>query len=230
MEETIDVKQLLKMLKKYLFLFLLFGVIGGGMSGAVTHFFVTPLYQASTQLVVGRPNAEHGISSTEISGNIQLINTFNQIIVSPRILDQVIDTLDLGMSAEQLKGRIDARNASNSQVMVLTVLHENPELARDIANLSAEVFSEEIADIMNFDNVIILAPALTPMSPVSPNITMNVALGIIAGMITGILLAFLFVFLDQTVKTEEELAALTGLPILGSIQTIKKKDMKAMKV
>jgi len=227
MEETFGLQELLKIVKKYLFLFLLLGIIGGGGSGAVTHFFVTPLYQASTQLVVGRPNTEHGITSTEISGNIQLINTFNQIIVSPRILEQVIDTLGLEESAEQLKEHIDARNASNSQVMVLTVLHENPERAKDIANLTAEVFSEEIADIMNFDNVIVLAPALTPTSPVSPNIIMNVVLGFTGGVITGILLAFLFVFLDQTVKTEGELAALTALPILGSIQTIRKKDMKS---
>ena len=226
MEETIGAKELLKMLRKYMFLFILLGIVGAGISGAVTHFFVTPLYRTSTQLVVGRPNAEHGISSTEISGNIQLINTFNQIIVSPRILNQVIDTLGLEESAEQLKGRLDARNASNSQVMVLTVLYENPKLARDIANLTAEVFSEEIADIMNFDNVIVLAPALIPTSPVSPNITMNIVLGFTAGVMTGIMLAFLFVFLDQTVKTEDELVALTDLPVLGSIQIITAKDMK----
>ena len=226
MEETFDVKELLKMLKKYLFLILLFGIMGGGISGAVTYFFVTPLYQTSTQLVVGRPNMEHGITSTEISGSIQLINTFNQVIVSPRILDQVIDTLELGITAEQLKDRVDARNALNSQVMVLTVLHENPEIARDIANLTAEVFSKEIADIMNFDNVIVLAPALTPTSPASPNVIMNILLGATAGIITGILLAFIIVFSDQTVKTENELAALTGFPILGSIQTIRTKDLK----
>lgn len=226
MQETIGLKELLKILKKYMFLLIILGIVGAGTSKLITHFFVTTLYQASTQLVVGSSNMEHGVSSTEIAGNIQLINTFSQIIISPRILDQVIYTLNLDESASVLKNNIDARNVSNSQVMALTVLHRDPVLASDIANLTTEIFAYEIADIMNFTNVIVLAPATVPISPVSPNTTLNMALGFIAGVITGILIMFLFVFLDQTVKTEDEVAELTGLPILGSIQTTTVKDMK----
>jgi len=228
MEETIDLQELFKILKKRLLLIVTLAIVAAAASGAFTMFFMTPIYQTSTQLVVSRSDIDNVVTNAEITGNIQLMNSFNQIIVSPRILDEVVERLTLDESGRDLAGRMESRNATNSQVMVLTVRHEDPEYARDIANVTAIVFAQELPDIMNFDNVSILAAADLPTSPVSPRTTMNVALGLVVGAMSGIFLAFLLEFLDKTVKTEEEVRALTGLPVLGVIQAITPKDIKRM--
>jgi len=231
MEETIDLQELFKILKKRLLLIVVLGMVSASISGVFTMFFVTPIYQTSTELVVSRADMDVAISNNEINANIQMINTFNHIARSPAILDQVVERLSLeGETGRSLAGRVDSRNATNSQVMVVTVRHEDPIVAYEIANMTATVLTQEIPDLVNFDNIRILAPAHIPSSPVSPNILMNVALGLVVGAMSGIFLAFLLDFLDKTVKTEEEIVALIGLPVLGTIQLITAKDMRIVQI
>lgn len=230
MEETIDLQELFKILKKRLLLIVTLAILVAVASGAFTVFLVTPIYQASTELVVSRADIENPVNQSEMAGNVQLMNSFNQIIATPRILDLVVQELGLeGETGRSLGNRIDARNATNSLVMVLTVRHENPEDARNIANMTAIVFAQELPEIMNFDNISILAPADLPTSPISPRLTMNVALGLVVGAMSGIFLAFLLEFLDKTVKTEDEVVNLIGLPVLGVIQTVTERDVRRMK-
>jgi len=121
---------------------------------------------------------------------------------------------------------MDARNASNSLVITLTVRNGNPKLAYDIANKTAEIFERDLPDIFNFDNVSILAPALIPRNPVSPRLTINAGIGFLVGIMFGIFIVLLLEFLDKTIKTEHEIEDLVNLPVLGVIPSIKPKDFK----
>src|SRR5690606_35655337 len=97
-------------------------------------------------------------------------NTYNVIIKSPRILDIVIDQLDLNMSAGQLMSKISVQSERNSQVVNVSVQDPDPTQAVLIANTVAEVFQTEIVELMNVDNVNILTRAemsenATPVKP-----------------------------------------------------------------
>ena len=223
-EETIDLQELFNILKKRLGLIIALALVAMIASGAYTHFFITPVYQTSTQLVVSRLHDDNPITQGEIAASIQLINTFNVILVSPAILDLVIEELNLEMSAGGLSSRMTASNAASSQVIALTVQHENPLYAYRIANTTADIFSNEITGIMNVDTVSILATAQLPTSPVSPNLTLNAAIGLVIGAMSGIFLVFLLEFMDKTVKTEQEVEQLIGLPVLGMIPVITAAD------
>ena len=224
MEETIDLQELFYILKKHLALIVIFAVVAMAVSGIFTNFFVTPIYQASTQLVVSRLNDENAITSADISGSIQLINTFNVIVISPAILDQVVAELNLDMTADELSSLMTVSNETNSQVMILTVRHEDAVLTHDIANKTAEIFATDIFDIMNVDTVSILAPAQIPTDPVSPRLVLNVGIGFVIGTMSGIGLAFLLEFLDKTVKTEHEVEKLIQTPVLGIVSTMQTAD------
>ena len=230
MEDAIDLQELLLILKKRLRLIALFAIIATIISGIFTHFFITPIYQASTQLVVSRSDIEHTVTAAEISGINQLMNTFNQIMVSPRILDQVVQELNLNESSGSLRGRMESRNAVNSQVLILTVQDRHPVRAHDIANKTAEIFARDIPDIMNFDNVSILAPAQIPNNPVSPRLMVNAGVGFLIGTMVGMFLAFLIDFLDKTIKTEQEVEKLTNLPVLGMIPIMTADDFKVRRI
>ena len=90
MEETISLKELLETLKKRLLLIVSITLIAAIVSGVVSYFFLTPIYQASTQILVNQKKSEQSLYSTsEVQTNLQLINTYNVIITSPAILDIV---------------------------------------------------------------------------------------------------------------------------------------------
>jgi len=54
MEETISLKELFQTLKKRLLLILMITSVATLASGVVSYFFLTPIYQASTQILVNQ--------------------------------------------------------------------------------------------------------------------------------------------------------------------------------
>src|SRR3954449_6655171 len=194
MEETISLKELFETLKKRLWLIVSITVIAAVISGVISYYFLTPIYQASTQILVNQTKNEQGVyNSNEVQTNLQLINTYNVIITSPAILDIVTKELNLDMSASQLKGKITVGSEKDSQVVNLSVQDPNAEVAAQIANKTAEVFKRQIPSIMKVDNVSILAKANASesASPIKPKKLMNVAIAIVVGLMAGVGLSFL---------------------------------------
>jgi capsular polysaccharide biosynthesis protein len=222
MEETISIKDILKTLKKRWKLIMLLTLIAALISGTISYFLLTPIYQSSTQILVNQKQSENQLDSTQIRSNIDMINTYSVIIKSPAILEKVIDELNLNQSVEQLSEKITINSQENSQVFSLTVQDSDPSQAVKIANTVSETFQKEIKDIMNVDNVSVLANAeiKDDPTPVKPNPLLNIAIAVVVGLIAGIGLAFILEYMDNTIKDEDDIERLLELPILGSIQKI----------
>ncbi|MGY3313436.1 capsular polysaccharide biosynthesis protein [Peribacillus simplex] len=222
MEETISIQDIFKTLKKRWKLIMLLTLISALISGTISYFLLTPVYQSSTQILVNQKQSENQLDSTQIRSNIDMINTYSVIIKSPAILEKVIDELDLDQSVEQLSGKITINSQENSQVFSLTVQDSNPTKAVEIANTVSAIFQKEIKDIMNVDNVSILAKAEIKdnLAPVKPNPVLNIAIAVVVGLMAGVGLAFLLEYMDNTIKDEDDIENLLELPILGSIQKI----------
>ncbi|PEZ83304.1 MULTISPECIES: Wzz/FepE/Etk N-terminal domain-containing protein [Bacillaceae] len=222
MEETISIKDIFKTLKKRWKLIMLLTLIAALISGTISYFLLTPVYQSSTQILVNQKQSENQLDSNQIRSNIDMINTYSVIIKSPAILEKVIDELELDQSVDQLSGKITINSQENSQVFSLTVQDSNPSQAVEIANTVSETFQKEIKHIMNVDNVSVLAKAEIKEnpSPVKPNPELNIALAVVVGLMAGVGLAFLLEYMDNTIKDEEDIERLLELPILGSIQKI----------
>ncbi|WP_185151135.1 YveK family protein [Peribacillus simplex] len=222
MEETISIKDIFKTLKKRWKLIMLLTLIAALISGMISYFLLTPVYQSSTQILVNQKQSDNQLDSNQIRSNIDMINTYGVIIKSPAILEKVIEELDLEQSVEQLSQKITINSQENSQVFSLTVQDSNPTKAVEIANTVSGTFQKEIKDIMNVDNVSVLAKAEikeNPM-PVKPNPLMNIAIAVVIGLMAGVGLVFLLDYMDNTIKDEEDIERLLELPILGSIQKI----------
>ncbi|CEG33855.1 YveK family protein [Peribacillus simplex] len=222
MEETISINDIFKTLKKRWKLIMLLTLIAVLISGTISYFLLTPVYESSTQILVNQKKSENQLDSNQIQSNIDMINTYSVIIKSPAILEKVIDELDLKLSVEQLSGKITINSQENSQVFSLTVQDSNPTQAVEIANTVSSTFQKEIKDIMNVDNVSILAKAEIKENPtpVKPSPLLNIAIAVVVGLMAGIGLAFLLEYMDNTIRDEKDIETLLDLPLLGSIQKI----------
>ncbi|MDA2513001.1 YveK family protein [Bacillus paranthracis] len=220
MEETISLKELFHILKKRLAMILVIAFGAAIVSAIISFFFMTPIYQSSTQILVNQKKQDGAmIQAGEIQTNIQLTNTYKVIIKSPVILDQVKGNLNLSSTVQELTEKIDVTNEKESQVISVTAEDKNPKLARDIANATADVFKSEVAKIMNVDNVTVLSKAEVSenQSPIKPRPMLNVVIAFIAGLMASVALALLLEYLDNTVKKEEDVENLLGLPVLGIV-------------
>jgi capsular polysaccharide biosynthesis protein len=232
MEETISLKELLETLKKRLLLIVSITVIAGLVSGIISFYVLTPIYQASTQILVNQAKGDQSMYNPgEVQTNLQLINTYNVIITSPAILDIVSKELDLDLTASQLKEKITVGSEKDSQVVNLSVQDPDAKVAAQIANKTAEVFKSEISKIMKVDNVSILAKADVSEnpSPIKPRPLLNIAIAIVVGLMAGVGIAFLLEYFNNTIKNEQDIEKILGLPILGVIATIEDQKLEELK-
>ncbi|HEY4554636.1 MAG TPA: YveK family protein [Bacillaceae bacterium] len=227
MEETISLRDLMQTLRKRFNLIVLITVAAVAISGVISYFILTPIYQSSTQLLVNQAKSDQPIyNPAEIQTNLQLIETYNVIMKSRAILDEVVDELDLDMTTSELDSKITVQSEKGSQVVNVIVQDPNPQRAAQIANKVAEVFQEKIVSIMNVDNVSILAKAEVGASPVKPQPLLNIAIAFVVGAMAGLGLAFLLEYLDNTIKTEQDVEKFLGLPVLGAIAIFEEQGME----
>ncbi|QCR31988.1 YveK family protein [Lysinibacillus sp. SGAir0095] len=225
MNGTLDFKRILKILTRRLFLIISFLFISVAMAIVVSFYVLKPIYQAETQILVNQKNTgEEAYSWSVLETDLQLIDTYNVIIKSPVIVNKVIEKLDLKMTPDQLSGQIYVSNEENSKVLTISVEDLDSTQAAEIANTVANVFKEEIPNLMNVDNITILAVAGENASPVKPNKPLNIAISGVIGLLLGIGLAFLLEFFDNTVKSENDIDEILALPIMGIVSSISDKE------
>ena len=226
MEETLNLEDILGVIKKNLIMIISLGLLFGAAAAFATALIMTPQYEANTQVLVtqSQESSDGAVNNQDIQASLQLVNTYRDIILSPTVLDDVVENLGLEQTSNALANKITVNNQDQSQVLTITVSDEFPENAETIANEVADVFQERVSEVMNVDNVSILATADVGEnpSPVSPQPLVNIAIGLILGVLLALGIAFLREFLDKRVKTEEEVEKILGLPVLGTIAKFDK--------
>ncbi|USK87434.1 YveK family protein [Peribacillus asahii] len=224
MEETISLRELFETLKKRLSLILVITLLAAAVSGAISYFVLKPVYKSSTQILVSQAAASSlaSIAGVSLDTDAKYIETYNVILKSPYILDQVIKELKMDTTPEQLNGSVSVTQEGQSQVVTISVTNNDPAEAVRIANEIAEVFQREIAQLMRIDNITILSKAelAENPAPVKPEPLLNIAIAIVVGLMAGVGLAFLLEYFDNTIKSEQDIEKLLELPVLGVVTTI----------
>ena len=196
-----------------------------------TFFFITPMYQSSTDIFVTQTSERNiSVSQQDINTSISLINTYGDIIKKDFILEPVIEELDLPITTGALRENLNVQTSENSQVFSVVVQDENPFRAADIANTTTEIFQEKIYDIMNVDNVTILTAGTPNTNPASPNKPINIAVGVLLGLMAGVGIVFLRELTDKRIKTERFITEQLGITVLGSVKETNKADLVTVTV
>lgn len=99
---------------------------------AFRYFTPWPRYQASVTAILG--NSDLNSDWASLQANRELLTTYTQWATRRPVLEGVLDVLNLPMSAEDLRGRIDAHLVGNTQMIEITVTHDGPLGAAMIAN------------------------------------------------------------------------------------------------
>lgn len=218
MENTIDLSKLLEILRKNVKLIIILPVAMLLVSTIVTLFFLDSRYQASTQVLVNQKESDSQMMAQEVQSNIQLVNTYSEIVKSPRILEKVSKELNEKYTSTELTEMLTVSNQADSQLLNINVESKSKKNAETIANKIAKVFSDEVPDIMNVDNVSILSTANNTAVQVAPKTMINMIMGAIIGLVIALLIIFIKELFDKRIKSEEDVENELDIPVLGSIQ------------
>ncbi|MCC3665549.1 hypothetical protein LLE80_12195, partial [Staphylococcus haemolyticus] len=186
-----------------------------------TFFIASPKYEASTQVLVNEKEKDKDMMAQQVQSNIQLVNTYSEILKSPRILDEVAKE-HKEYSASQLNKMVSVNTEAESQILNLSVRANSEKKSEKITNDVAKVFKKQIPDIMNVDNVTVLSSADGTATKVSPKTTANIVGSLLLGLIIAAIIVALKEVFDKRIRTEEDVEKELEIPVLGSIPRIKK--------
>lgn len=182
-----------------------------------------PMYNSYTTIVLTRTDNDStttdgtGITQSDILLNQNLVSTYREIIKSKRILNQVINNLDLNISTDELEKNISVTSEKDTEVIKISVNSSNPTDAKDIANEIERVFSNEIISIYNIKNITIIDYAEEDATPYNINVPKQIILAFLIGFILACAVIFVTFYFDTTIKSSEEIENKLGLPVLGVV-------------
>lgn len=220
MENSLDLSKFLGAIKKNWKLLVLLPIIFMLISLLVTVFLMKPKYEANNQVLVNQKEKNNEYMAQEVQSNLQLVNTYAEILKSPRIIDDVAKK-DSKYSSSQIKSMLDITSQSDSQILTINVKNGSKADAENVANEIAQVFKKDMPKIMSIDNVSVLSKADGTATKVSPNLIQNLAIGLILGLILGMVIIVIKELFDKRIKTEEDVERELDIPVLGSIAKLK---------
>lgn len=224
--EELDIREFFNYLKKFLVPLVVAPVLAIIATLAYDLQIKTPLYSssASVALIQSDKNASNASATlNEINANQKLTATYAAIAKSKLVLQPVIDELMLGLSTEELSNMIKVSTISDTTILKITVTHPNAQLAADIANSVADVFTNRTELIKTLDNVAILEDATVVQKPSNNTLTRDLALAVLLSVFAVAGVAFVIFYFDDTVKYSESLEEELKLPVIGKIV---KSDIK----
>ncbi|MCO7124200.1 Wzz/FepE/Etk N-terminal domain-containing protein [Sporolactobacillus shoreicorticis] len=220
MENSVSVKDILLTFRRRAWIILVIPILLGMASFIYTHFFSSPMYSATTQVLVNQAKVKKSYlyNTNAVQTNTQLVNTYSGMASNPIVLKQAIRMSNFKMTVGQLSGMLTVQATQNNQLLTLNIQSDSPELSVQLVNHVAEALKSRVKKIMGEDNVVILSPAsyTSGLSPITASLKKNVLIAVIAGFIISIGLAFLLDYLDDSIKDVHELKQL-DLPVLGVV-------------
>lgn len=229
LNNTIDLHRLMVLCRKHIKMLIIWTLLAGILGFVIAQFVVVPQYTATTEILVNqkRTNDNNGQAYNNQQADIQMINTYKDIITNQVILNRVSKQLDMAqtgknyhMTTDQLKKAISVETQQNSQVFSLAVKTNDPAKSALIANTVANVFKSRIKGIMSVNNVTVVSRASAPDAPSFP----NKKLFTLAGAVLGFILSFVYILIgeltDTSVHDDEFMTDELGLTNLGHINHI----------
>lgn len=218
MEETIDLREYLAIIKKKAWIIAAITAVTTFVSAFLSFFVLSPVYEAKTTLIVNTDQKnDDTITGDEFSVTQRLAVTYGEIIKSRTVLEPVIEKLGLDISYEDLSKMVTVSPVKDTQIINISVQDTNPLKAKDIANSIPEVFTKEVKRITKANSVEVIDKAVEPLLPIKPNKLMNVLIAFVLGIMMGLFVIFLIEYMDNKMKTPQDVEKYLDLPILGVI-------------
>ncbi|MBC8509806.1 MAG: polysaccharide biosynthesis tyrosine autokinase [Anaerolineales bacterium] len=109
----------------------------------------TPIYQASTTIMVVEPPNTQTSVVADYLGSDRLVNTYSELFKTRPLLEEVIQRLGLDMSSGALERNIDVELRTETKLLELNVKDIDPNRAAVIANSMIEVLILQNEEMMS---------------------------------------------------------------------------------
>lgn len=194
-----------------------------GLVAGLGYTLATPkVYAAQSKVFVSlaRVNPVSAYQALQFVTN--QMPSYAQLNGSPQVLDPVIAKLGLDESAQHLASRVTVSYPAATVYLDVDVTAGSPAKAKRLANASASELATVIEGLQTTETSTKLVTARTQSATgsnaaVSPKLSLDLGLGFVVGLILGLILAIVRNRMDTSIRNDDDLRALTGVPPLADL-------------
>ena len=220
-EIEIDLWELFQILLKN-WLWILLSTLGCAILGLlITMFLITPKYRAEATMIVNtRQDQTATVTNDQITSAQKLVDTYSIIIRSRRVIDPIMEKLNIEADYESFVETILVESVNDTQVMSIQVENKDPEIALQVVQEIVDRAPGAIISTVEAGSVnVVSEPYVNSEVPVSPSKLKNTAIAAFIGLFISSGAFLLIAFLDNTFKSEEDIQKQLGLVTIGIIPT-----------
>lgn len=222
-EIEIDIGHILSILWDKIMVIIATGIIVGLGAFLVAKFFITPQYESETKLYVLNRANDSATTLSDVQLSTQLTKDYKILVTSAPVMNE-LQELKLDMKASQLASSISVDTPSDTRVLQITVVSDDPYQAKKIADCVAKVSSQKICDIMKIEQVNVIEEGSLSEIPAFAVVQKWTIIGALAGIVLSAAVIVIKSMLDDTVKTTEDVEKYFDLSTLAVIPISEEMD------
>ena len=212
--------ELFALMKKHLRLVIALPVALAAVTALYCYLFVPNQYTASTSIYVltTSSSASAGVTSSDLSASQMLTNDVATLIKSARVQSRAAEAAHF----DSLSGfDISVTSSTTTRIITVSVTSTSAANSALIANQLAQTADAIAQEVMDVQSINVIDEASVPKTPSGPPRLMYTAVAFLAGLFLAIAIIVIADMANTRVRTGEEAAELTGLPVIGRIPAIK---------
>ncbi|QCX34366.1 capsular biosynthesis protein [Caloramator sp. E03] len=218
-EMSIDLRELLEIIKKRKSIIILITSLLIIITGIVSFFILPPTYEASVSVLIGKvpDGTNYQVQYNDVMMYQKLLKTYSEIAKSRLVAEKTIRELNKDIDYEDFQKTITVTPQVDTQIMMLKARSKDPRDAMETVNLLSQNFIEEAMRLYPTGNVQIIDNATIPDKPIKPKKKLNIAIAFVLGIMISLGIIFLLEYMDNTLKTEEDIEKYLNIPVIGTI-------------
>ena len=241
-KDTIDLRSLLDLLLRRLWIILGSAVLMGAAFFAFAKFVMPLKYESYTSMYVknntNTKEQQTDININDLNASKSLVSTYIAVLDSDTVMESVGNALQVKFDKATLeesftfdeKGKINIASVrkcftmssvDDTEVMNITAVTTDPEVSAHMCNVIADIAPEFLVRVVGAGSVEVIDAAKINEKAVSPNFRSMAIRGVLVGLVLSALIVVLVDMFDNTVKESDKLVRRFNKATIGEVMEIE---------
>lgn len=228
MDISNNMTKIYSVIKSKLLFLIIFILLGVGGVTLYTMFAITPIYSVSSTLILKIMNSEKNDSQVMEALNLfqRQAKTYLEIAALSPVKEATDKALELSSEDASKIKSIKLTNDSGSQLMTLTIKASDRDLADQYIKQYVKQYKQFTTEKFGRDDLAIVSEVQGSLKPIYPVLWKNMLIAFIVFSFIAFNIIFIRYVMSDSIDSSDELEELTGVPTLGMIPVIEKKERR----
>lgn len=225
---TIDLRQLFRMLNYYKVIIIIIAIIVTGLYGLYSYFAQSQdkIYKTEAQIYT----EEKAVKDNVVNGaSNHIMNDYAKLVKSDFVLNDVRSNFKTEYTISDLKSKITTITEADSNVISIECTDSDPEVAKNIVNQVASSTVSKINNTSEYYHAYVISTADIPKTPISNNVFKScIKLFVVLLVLISVVVVCIYLIRDN-VRDEEALEKKVNADIFYRIPKVKNIEKYLLK-